>query len=248
MQPNPAIAIPWPSVQDDDHLLEAAEVASALNISSSTTTSTSPILEFPAPTAHRAPEHELRKRQFAAVGAVGAAGVAGVAGAGAGAAGVGVAAVDQHTVPYGEQTGPTKYAPMPKRAGSTIATRSATPQYPPFPFSTATAYLGAPTVVYTEIAYATWTANSIENTVCLCHLFINANQTANLSFLGLPCSDAHIGQEDAKMVRSLEGLIWLSTLTSSPPMAYLTFRAWESFFKVGWRVWSCVLDSPGLTK
>lgn len=166
MQPNPAITIPWPSIQDEDHLLEDAEVASAFNVSSSTPTSTSSVLEFPAPTTHNAPEHELRKRQVAAVGALGAAGAAGVAGAG-GAAGVGAAAVDQHTVPYGEQTGPTKYAPMPKRAGSTIATRSATPQYPPFPFSTATAYLGAPTVEYTEIAYATWTANTIENTVCL---------------------------------------------------------------------------------
>lgn len=241
MQLNPAIAIPWPSAQDEDHLLEAAEVASAFNISSPTTTSTSPVLEFPTPTTHKAPEHELRKRQFAAVGAGGAAGVAG-------AAGVGAVAVDQHTVPYGEQTGPTKYAPMPKRAGSTIATRSATPQYPPFPFSTATAYLGAPTVEYTEIAYATWTANSIENTVCLCRISQSTTiQPANLSLQGLSCSDAHIGQEDAKMARSLEGLIWLYTSATSLPTAYLTFRACGNCFKVGFGVSGVVSYSRGLT-
>lgn len=76
-------------------------------------------------------------------------------------------AVDPHTIPYGEQTGRTKYAPMPKRAGTTIADKPATPQYPPFPFSIATTYLPAPTVDYTDTAYATWTTHSIENTVRL---------------------------------------------------------------------------------
>jgi hypothetical protein len=155
MQPSPIMAIPWPPVkeEEEDHLLEAAEVASAFNISSLTTTSTEAVLQFPTPAIEAVPEHELRRRQVAAVGAAGAAGVA-------------APAVDQHTVPYGEQTGPVKYAPMPKKAGTTIATRSATPQYPPFPFAMATTYMGAPTVQYTEMAYATWTANSIENTVC----------------------------------------------------------------------------------
>lgn len=73
--------------------------------------------------------------------------------------------VDAHNIPYGEQTGLTKYAPMPKRAGSTIAEGSPTPQYPPFPFSIATTYLPAPTVQYTDTAYLTWTTHSIENTV-----------------------------------------------------------------------------------
>jgi hypothetical protein len=162
MHPNPAIAIAWPPVQDD-HLLEEAEVASALNISSLTSTSTGTVLQFPTPAAQTESEHsELRRRQLADPGAVPAAGVGGAA---AGVVAAPVAQVDYHTVPYGDQTGPTKYAPMPKKAGTTIATRSATPQYPPFPFSIATAYLGAPTVQYTEMAYATWTANSIENTV-----------------------------------------------------------------------------------
>jgi hypothetical protein len=152
MQPIPAVAIPWPTVQDDDHLIEA-DPASTFNISSLTkSSSTETALQFPTPTVNGKAEHnELRKRQVAAAGV-----------------GVGAAAeVDQHTVPYGEQTGSIKYAPMPKSAGTTVATRSATPQYPPFPFSIATSYLGAPTVQYTDTAFATWTANTIENTVSL---------------------------------------------------------------------------------
>ncbi|KAJ5770752.1 uncharacterized protein N7511_002803 [Penicillium nucicola] len=150
MKLKPHTAIPWPIVQDD-HLLEE-KVPPTFNISSLSVPSTGTLLQFPTPTVDSETDHnELRRRQVMAIGGVGAAAVA-------------AAAVDQHTVPFGEQTGLTKYAPMPKRAGSTIATRSATPQYPPFPFSIATAYLGAPTIQYTEMAYATWTANSIENT------------------------------------------------------------------------------------
>ncbi|KAJ5498436.1 hypothetical protein PEX1_098810 [Penicillium expansum] len=154
MQPIPAIAIPWSAVKGDDHLIEAAELTSTFNISSLVkSSSTEAALQFPTPTVEGEAEHnELRKRQVAAVGGVGD--------------GI-VAAVDQHTVPYGEQTGSIKYAPMPKSAGTTVATRSATPQYPPFPFSIATTYLGAPTVLYTDTAFATWTANTIENTVSL---------------------------------------------------------------------------------
>ncbi|KAJ5990860.1 hypothetical protein N7499_011408 [Penicillium canescens] len=150
LKPNPPVAIPWPVVQDD-HLLED-DVPSTFNISRLSLPSTGTLLQFPTPTVDSDAGHnELRKRQVMAIGGVGA---------GAAAAAV----VDQHTVPFGEQTGLTKYAPMPKSAGTTIATRSATPQYPPFPYSIATAYLGAPTVQYTDMAYATWTAQSIENT------------------------------------------------------------------------------------
>ncbi|KAJ5143115.1 uncharacterized protein N7515_001902 [Penicillium bovifimosum] len=152
-QPKLPIAIPWPAVPDNDHLIEAAEVASTLNVPSATRASSpEKVLHFPTPTVTGEAEHnELRKRQVGAVGGIDV---------GVGA----VATIDQHTVPYGEQTGSIKYAPMPKSAGTTVATRSATPQYPPFPFSIATTYLGAPTVLYTESLYATWTANTIENT------------------------------------------------------------------------------------
>lgn len=153
MQPIAAIAVPWPTVENNDHLIEAAEMTSASNIFNLVKSSSAEmVLQFPTPSVKGEVGHnELRKRQMAAVG-----NVVGV-----------VATVDQHTVPYGEQTGSIKYAPMPKSAGTTIATRSATPQYPPFPFSIATTYLGVPTVQYTDTAFATWTANSIENTVSL---------------------------------------------------------------------------------
>ncbi|EKV10707.1 Beta-1,6-glucan boisynthesis protein (Knh1), putative [Penicillium digitatum PHI26] len=152
MQPIPAIVIPWSTVKDDDHLIEAAKLTSTFHISSLTkSSSTGAALQFPTPTKGEAEHNELRKRQIAAAGGVVD----------------GIVVVDQHTVPYGEQTGSIKYAPMPKSAGTTVATRSATPQYPPFPFSIATTYLGAPTVLYTDTAFATWTANTIENTVSL---------------------------------------------------------------------------------
>ncbi|KAJ5788113.1 hypothetical protein N7457_003103 [Penicillium paradoxum] len=145
MQPKPAIAIPWP-VQDN-HI---AGIDSDFNTTRAS--STDMVLQFPTPTVTSEAHREL-KRQVAAAGVGGVGGAVGA-----------VAVVDQHTVPYGEQTGSIKYAPMPKSAGTTIATRTASPQYPPFPFAIATTYLGAPNVLYTDMLYPTWTANSIENT------------------------------------------------------------------------------------
>lgn len=123
-------------------LLEPADMAAAYNESTlsndAQVDATESLLQLPTPTkASEFQRNELRKR---VVG-------------------------DAHEIPYGEQTGLTKYAPTPKRAGTTIASKSATPQYPPFPFSIATAYLGPPTVQYTDTAYATYTTHSIENTV-----------------------------------------------------------------------------------
>jgi len=139
MQP---VEMPWTTALDAG-LLEVAESGPLYNASTLDSDihgkTTESFLQFPTPTmANEMDRNELRKR----IG------------------------VDQHTVPYGMQTGLTKYAPMPKRAGTTIADRSPTPQYPPFPFSIATTYLPAPTVQYTDTAYLTWTTHSIENTVC----------------------------------------------------------------------------------
>lgn len=174
--------IPLPLIPDGDaNLLDASNLppmlnGSILNSDISDNTSES-LLQFPTPTIPTALDrHELRKRY-----------------------------VDQHTVPYGEQTGLTKYAPMPKRAGTTIATRSPTPQYPPFPFSIATTYLGAPTVQYTDTAYQTWTTHSIENTVC--RVWCPRYWKTSLIYVGCPCCSAHAGQENAAMARALEGLI-----------------------------------------
>ncbi|KAJ5750875.1 hypothetical protein N7533_007903 [Penicillium manginii] len=128
-------------------ILNSASDSAALDIDQPT-----PALQFPTQTSSELdPERfELRKRL-------------GVAAAAAAPAAV-VAAVDPHTIPYGEQTGLTKYAPMPKMAGTTILDKSPTPQYPPFPFVKATTYLPAPTVQWTDTAYLTFTTHSIENT------------------------------------------------------------------------------------
>lgn len=131
----PAVALPWSPVENDDHLLDAAPTP-AYNISTAADTHIN--LTESIQTESSLQHHELRKRQ----------------------------PINEHTVPWGMQTGPTKYAPMPKRAGSTIATTSPTPQYPPFPFSIATTFLGMPTVRTTLSEYLTATVHSIENTVC----------------------------------------------------------------------------------
>lgn len=121
----------------ESHLLEPAEPTPSNN-------GTDSALQYPMPTdSSEIDRSELRKR----VGAV-------------------AAGVDPHDVPYGEQTGTMRFAPMPKRAGTTIANKRPTPQFPKFPFTIATTYLPSPTIVWTDTAYATWTAHSIENTVC----------------------------------------------------------------------------------
>ncbi|KAJ5178919.1 hypothetical protein N7492_002129 [Penicillium capsulatum] len=137
MQPIPISLASIP----DSHLLEPADLAAVYNGSAPSVEvqgpATESFLQFPTPSSGTGlNRNELRKRL----------------------------GVDAHAIPYGEQTGLTKYAPTPKRAGTTIATKSATPQYPPFPFSIATTYLPPPTVQYTDTAYATFTTHSIENT------------------------------------------------------------------------------------
>lgn len=71
-----------------------------------------------------------------------------------------------HTIPYELQSGPTRYAPMAKRPGSTIPPGTPTPQHPTSHYSIATAYLGAPTVETTVSATDTYKVTNIENTVC----------------------------------------------------------------------------------
>ncbi len=161
-------AVSLPVLSEYSDLLDAANPDPLLNSSLLTSDvsedRTEPFLQFPTPTIPaELGRNELRKRY-----------------------------VDEHTVPYGMQEGPTKYAPMPKRAGTTIATRSPTPQYPPFPFSIATTYLGAPTVQYTDTAYMTWTTHSIENTVCKEGRFWFCGKTL-LSCTGCPCCSTYAG-------------------------------------------------------
>ncbi|KAB8200727.1 Ser-Thr-rich glycosyl-phosphatidyl-inositol-anchored membrane family protein [Aspergillus parasiticus SU-1] len=74
-------------------------------------------------------------------------------------------AVGAYTIPYQLQTGPTRYAPMAKKPGSTIpADKSPTPQFPTSAYEIATAYLSAPTIQTTVSASLTYSVSSIENT------------------------------------------------------------------------------------
>ncbi|KAB8232343.1 hypothetical protein ETB97_011083 [Aspergillus alliaceus] len=74
-------------------------------------------------------------------------------------------AAGAYTIPYQLQTGPTRYAPMAKKPGSTIPTdKSPTPQYPTSAYDIATAYLPVPTVQTTVSASLTYSVSSIENT------------------------------------------------------------------------------------
>ncbi|EFE33323.1 uncharacterized protein ARB_07683 [Trichophyton benhamiae CBS 112371] len=69
------------------------------------------------------------------------------------------------TVPYPEQTGLTRYAPVPKQPPKKIVKRSATPQFPTSPYKVATTFLPPPTVRTTISASVTLTAEAHENTV-----------------------------------------------------------------------------------
>ncbi|BCS02454.1 putative beta-1,6-glucan biosynthesis protein (Knh1) [Aspergillus luchuensis] len=68
------------------------------------------------------------------------------------------------TIPYQLQTGPTRYAPMAKKPGSTIPAGTPTPQYPTSAYSVATTYLPQATVQMTLSASETYSVVSIENT------------------------------------------------------------------------------------
>lgn len=71
-----------------------------------------------------------------------------------------------YTVPYELQMGPTKYAPMAKKPGSTIPAGKPTPQHPASAYNIATTYLPPATVQTTDAASVTYSVQSIENTVC----------------------------------------------------------------------------------
>ncbi|EER36477.1 beta-1,6-glucan boisynthesis protein [Histoplasma capsulatum var. duboisii H88] len=70
----------------------------------------------------------------------------------------------QANLPYGLQTGPTRYAPMAKQPPTKITLRTASPQYPQSPFHIAKTYLPPPSVQTTLTAKATFKVASIENT------------------------------------------------------------------------------------
>lgn len=106
--------------------------------------------------------HDLRKRQVAAPGGHRFGGNVGAdPNAAAGRGGLG-----KHTIPWQMQHGPTRYAPMAKKPGTTITAKSASRQYPTSSYDIATTYLPIPDVQTTISATATYSTHSIENTVC----------------------------------------------------------------------------------
>ncbi|RHZ58465.1 putative beta-1,6-glucan biosynthesis protein (Knh1) [Aspergillus thermomutatus] len=69
-----------------------------------------------------------------------------------------------YTVPYALQSGPTRYAPMAKKPGSTIPTKAPSPQFSASLYTIATTWLPPATVQATLSATATYSVVSVENT------------------------------------------------------------------------------------
>lgn len=68
-------------------------------------------------------------------------------------------------IPYGEQSGLTRFAPSPKNPPTKITLKSAEPLYPTSDFDIARSYLPLPTVSTTMSVEVP--VSGIENTVCL---------------------------------------------------------------------------------
>lgn len=71
----------------------------------------------------------------------------------------------QHTVPYQDQTGSIRYAPMAKTPPTKISVKTATRQHPTSSFDIATDFLSSPTVQTTLSAAGGSSVKPVENTV-----------------------------------------------------------------------------------
>lgn len=98
-------------------------------------------------------------------GTAGPASVNQVAGSGGAAPAAGNAA--SFTLPFAEQTGPIRYAPMQKYPPTKIAAKIKTPLYPTSPYTIATTYLPILKGATTQTASVTWSFSQYENTVRL---------------------------------------------------------------------------------
>ncbi|MCJ1307369.1 hypothetical protein MMC25_001015 [Agyrium rufum] len=75
------------------------------------------------------------------------------------------AAQGSYGVPYLQQQGLTRYAPMQPKPGSTITATNTAPLIPPFAWSIATSFLPIPSIVTTSTQPVTYSAStSMENT------------------------------------------------------------------------------------
>lgn len=73
----------------------------------------------------------------------------------------------KNPLPYSAQTGLTKYAPMQGKPGTKITAKNPTPQYPTSNVKIAKTNLPTPSQVTTVTVSATYSASSMENTVCV---------------------------------------------------------------------------------
>jgi hypothetical protein len=106
------------------------------------------------------------------------------AGAGAGAADAG----ENSGVPYADQTGLIRYAPMQSVPPTKITKKDTKPLYPTSAYNIATAFLPTPSATKTVTASQTFSADSMENTVSF------TNKTTLIQYwftdvvLGFACS------------------------------------------------------------
>ncbi|PGH29164.1 hypothetical protein GX50_08095 [[Emmonsia] crescens] len=70
----------------------------------------------------------------------------------------------QANLPYEDQRGPTRYAPMPMQPPTKISLKSAAPLHPPSAFDIAKSFLPTPAIQTTISVQATFKVASIENT------------------------------------------------------------------------------------
>lgn len=73
--------------------------------------------------------------------------------------------IGAYTIPYGQQSGLTRYAPMAKRPGTAITATVTAPQYPTSAYALATTFFAEATIKTTLSATATYSVSSVENTV-----------------------------------------------------------------------------------
>ena len=125
--------------------------------------------------------------------------------AGAGAAAGGPAA-SLYSIPYPDQTGLTRYAPMPPQPVTSITMNKPTPQWPTSAVQYAQTNLPTPSVVTTITATVTFSVSSMENTVWKPHLsskFILKDYVLT-PLIGCGSDSTH--RRDAEVFESVERL------------------------------------------
>lgn len=109
-------------------------------------------------------------------------------------------------IPFASQTGLMRYAPMQSVPPTKITKKDTKPLYPTSSVKIATAFLPTPSATKTQTASQTFSADSMENTVCCDtwkHSWLEENRPANLK-IGLP--RARSRRRYAEVPDALEGL------------------------------------------